>query len=134
MLKDRYTSKKDVIDYINSLKGYQGYVQFSDKKIRDCDIFQDFQDISLTLTDGFIYEAYFYNGTGSITIKQINECWLVDEIKDTPLDDTQSYTAIHNLKVRMAQIWEEEEDELCEKMKVKKLKKVVFAGFEKDKK
>ena len=30
----------------------------------------------------------------------------------------------------MAQIWEEVEDKECENMKVKKLKKVVFAGFE----
>lgn len=41
---------------------------------------------------------------------------------------------IDNLKVRMAQIWEEREDNLCEGMKVKKLKKVVFIGFEGDSK
>jgi len=38
------------------------------------------------------------------------------------------------LKIRMAQIWEPEPDELCEGMSVMKLKKVVFAGFEKDEK
>jgi CRISPR type III-associated protein (TIGR04423 family) len=31
----------------------------------------------------------------------------------------------------MAQIWEEENDPLCENMPVMKLKKVVFAGFRK---
>jgi CRISPR type III-associated protein (TIGR04423 family) len=33
----------------------------------------------------------------------------------------------------MAQIWREEPDELCEGMSVKKLQKVVFAGFEEKK-
>ena len=36
--------------------------------------------------------------------------------------------------VRMAQIWESKVDELCEKMEVMKLQKVVFAGFLVDKK
>jgi len=123
-------SKEELVAYINSLKAYQGYVQFSHRPIdKTKDIFID-RNPQVEDEDGFIYEAHFYNGKNSITIKQINKCWLVDEIKDTPLDDTQSYTAIHNLKVRMAQIWEATPDELCEGMKVKKLQKVVFAGFE----
>ena len=70
----------------------------------------------------------------SITIKQINNSWLVDEETSTSLDDTQIYLSgikDFNYKVEMAQIWEEENDNLCEGMKVKKLKKVVFAGFKK---
>jgi len=127
-------TKETIIDYINDLKSYQGYVQFSDTKIRECDIFKEFQDIKLTPTKGFIYEAHFYNGKDSITIKQVNDYWLVDEIKNTPLDDTQSYLSdIKGYKIKMAQIWEEVEDDLCEKMKVIKLQKVVFLGFEKEK-
>jgi CRISPR type III-associated protein (TIGR04423 family) len=38
---------------------------------------------------------------------------------------------IDTLKVKMAQVWEKEADALCEGMDVMKLKKVVFAGFEK---
>ncbi len=144
-------TREEIIDYINELKGYQGYVQFSDNKIRECDIFKDFQDIKLTMTKGFIYEAHLYNGKDSITIKQVNNSWLVDEIKNTLLDDTQIYHTKFSsevmasaslrssakaplpkeLKVRMAQIWEEVEDDLCAGMKVKKLQKVVFVGFEK---
>jgi CRISPR type III-associated protein (TIGR04423 family) len=83
-------------------------------------------------TNGFIYEAHFWNEAEkkSISIKQINSDWLVDEVENVPLTDTQTYYAINNLKVRMAQIWDDtEKDELCADMPVLKLKKVVFAGF-----
>ncbi len=128
-------NRNEIISYINELKGYQGYVQFSDRPIdKDKDIFRDFSDIQVEAKKGFIYEAHFYNGVDSITIKQINDSWLVDVTQNTPLDDTQTYIGIDNLKVKMAQIWEEVEDELCEGMKVKKIKKVVFVGFEGDSK
>jgi CRISPR type III-associated protein (TIGR04423 family) len=124
-------NKLEIIDYINSLKGYQGYVQFSDTKIRECDIFKEFQDINLTTTNGFIYEAHFYNGSDSIAIRQINNTFYINEENNVPLKDTQAYIGINNLKIKMAQIWDEKVDNLCEDMKVKKLSKVVFVGFEK---
>ena len=134
----RLDTKQKVIEYINDLKNYQGYVQFSDEKIRECDIFKKFQDIKLTPTDGFIYEAHFYNGKESIAIRQINDSWLVSitDISNIDDKDIQEYlTDIKefNYKVKMAQIWKEENDPLCENMKVKKLKKVVFAGFKGEK-
>lgn len=117
----------EIIDYINTLKGYQGYIQMSDCPIRD--IWKDYSDINFTPKSGFIYEAHFFNGKDSIAIKQINDCWLVDENKNIPLSDTQTYHGSHNSKIKMAQIWEAENDPLCENMPVLKLKKVVFAGF-----
>ena len=89
--------------------------------------------------DGFIYEAHFCNDKESVSIKQINNSWLVSktDISNISSSDMQEFiTDIEkfNYKAKMAQIWEEVEDELCENMKVKKLKKVVFAGFEGDKK
>ena len=140
-------TKEEIIEYINSLEDYRGYVQFSHRPInKEKDIFID-KDPKVENEDGFIYEAHFYNGKDTITIKQINEYWLVDETKDTPLSDIQSYYTKFSsasaslkggakapipktLRVKMAQIWEEEEDELCEGMKVKRLKTVIFAGFE----
>jgi len=131
-------NREEVINYINGLKGYEGYVQFSDSKIRECDIFKGFQDIELTPTKGFIYEAHFYNDKdkNSITIRQINDSWLVSttNISNIEKKDTQSYLSDikdFNYKIRMAQIWEAKPDDLCEGMEVKKLTKVVFAGFEK---
>ncbi len=139
--------KTEIEKYINNLVDYKGYIQYSNRPInKDRDIFIN-KDPKVEYKDGFIYEAHFYNGKDTITIKQINEYWLVDETKDTPLSDIQSYYTKFSsasasqkggakapipktLRVKMAQIWEEEEDELCEGMKVKRLKKVIFAGFE----
>lgn len=122
-------NKIQISEYINTLKGYQGYIQMSDCPIAD--IWETYSDISFTPTSGFVYEAHFFNGKDSIAIKQINDSWLVDESKNIPLTETNTYKAINGLKVKMAQIWEEESDPLCENMKVLKLKKVLFAGFSK---
>ncbi|MEA3228736.1 MAG: TIGR04423 family type III CRISPR-associated protein [Campylobacterota bacterium] len=127
-------NEKEIIQYINELKDYEGYVQFSHRPIdREKDIFPRSEDIDANdVRDGFIYEAHFYNSKDSITIKQVNNSWLVDKIENTPLDDTQIYLSDikeFNYKIKMAQIWKAKEDDLCAGMKVKKLKKVVFVGF-----
>ncbi len=126
-MESKYTDTETLIQDINKLKNYQGFVQFSDRRIED--VFEKFSDIKVEAKKGFVYEAHFYNGKDSITIKQINHYWLVDEIKNISLDDTQIYIGINNLKVKMAQIWEAQSDELCVGMEVMKLKKVVFVGF-----
>jgi CRISPR type III-associated protein (TIGR04423 family) len=139
ILDEKYTydDKNKLVEDMKQLQGYEGYIQFSDTKIRDCDIFQKSDAIATKLqtTNGFVYEAHFCNGTESIAIKQINDGWLVSttslsKVKNQQTD-IQTYHAINGLKVKMAQIWEVEEDEFCEDMKVLKLKKVVFAGFAK---
>lgn len=123
-------NQTEIIDYINTLKGYQGYIQMSDRPISD--IWTSYSDIYFTPQCGFVFEAYFFNGKDSIAIKQINDSWLVGEVKNIPLTDIQTYHAINKLKVKMAQIWEAENDPFCEDMLVLKLKKVVFAGFKGD--
>ncbi|NOQ32093.1 MAG: hypothetical protein GQ570_13330 [Helicobacteraceae bacterium] len=80
-------TKAEIIKYINELKGYQGYVQFSDRPIEN--IFREFNNISIDAKKGFVYEAHFYNGVDSITIKQVNESWLVDIEENTAIDNTQ---------------------------------------------
>jgi len=129
-------TKKEVINYINSLEGYEGYVQFSHRRIdRDKDICLAGEVKKVDeKEDGFIYEAHFCNGTESVQIRQVNDRWLVSTTDIVNTSETQDY--ISDIKefpynVIMAQIWEEKEDEFCEGMKVKKLTKVVFAGFEK---
>jgi len=133
-------SRTEIIEYINSLKAYEGYVQFSDTPLRECDVFEGYQDIQLTPTKGFVYEAHFYNGENSIMIRQQNAEWIVSKtsIVDVEKKDIEFY-ALEKTKylekvtsnwVKMAQIWEPEKDDLCENMEVMKLKKVVFAGFE----
>jgi len=123
-------NREEIENYINSLKGYEGYVQFSDRAIED--IWTQKSDITIDAKDGFVYEAHFSNGVEFIGIKQINSSWFVSktDISIISEKDTEIYYALER-NVKMAQIWEEEADELCEGMQVKKLKKVVFIGFEK---
>lgn len=128
MENKKYT-QQGIIDYINNLKGYQGYIQYSDRAIEN--IWTSYADICCDPKNGFVYEAHFFNGAYSIAIRQVNGDWLVDETKKVLFDDTQIYYAKGNHKVKMAQVWIDELDELCDDMLVKKLKKVVFAGFEK---
>ena len=128
-------TKTEVINYINSLDTYEGYVQFSHRPIdKNKDIFYDGKNVKVEDESGFIYEAHFCNGTNSIQIRQVNDSWLISEtdISHTNDEVTQEYiTDIENFpyKVKMAQIWESENDKFCEDMEVKRLKKVLFAGF-----
>jgi len=124
-------NRTEVIEYINGLKEYEGYVQFSHRPIDlERDLFPRANDIADE--KGFVYEAHFYKDNQSIMIRQINDSWIVSQT-DTTDAEFEFFHGISNLKIRMAQIWKPEPDELCEGMSVMKLKKVVFAGFEKDK-
>jgi len=127
--------KAEIIEYINTLKGYEGYVQFSHRKIeKDRDIFVG-RDPQVEDEEGFVYEAHFSNGDTSIVIKQINSNWQVSET-DLTMTNTQTYlTDIKDCpNILMAEIWTEKEDALCEGMKAQGLQKVVFAGFVGDRK
>ena len=128
--------KEEIVAYINrELQNYQGYVQFSHRPIdKKRDIFLG-GNIKVENEEGFIYEAHFCNGTHSIQIRQVNDSWLVSETDISGVNDIDTQTYISDIehfpyKVKMAQIWKIEKDALCENMEVKKLKKVVFAGFE----
>ncbi len=151
-MNSRYESNESLIEYIDTLKSYEGYVQFSDEPLRRCDIFEGLQDIKLTPTKGFVYEAHFCNGQNSIMIRQQNAEWVVSKTdivtEDEKIEIDFEYFALektallekdkeNKLKsnwVKMAQIWKSEADDLCDSMDVMKLQKVVFAGFLVDKK
>jgi len=124
-------NRREVIEYINELKEYEGYVQFSHRPIDlERDLFPRTTDIELDNQQSFVYEAHFCNGQESIMIRQQNADWVVSKT-DISSAEFETFHGIAGLKVNMAQIWEEKPDELCEGMKVNKLQKVVFAGFEK---
>lgn len=123
-------NREEVLVYINTLNGYEGYVQFSHRPI---DVKKDvFRNSNPKVEDeaGFVYEAHFSNGSESIAIRQQNDVWAVSRsnIEDA---EFETFDAIAGLKVKMAQIWKAESDFLCEGMEVMKLKKVVFVGFAK---
>ena len=152
-------TKAEIIEYIKNLEGYEGYVQFSHRRMSEKkDIFlNNDENKKVEDEEGFILEAHFYKEKEkeekkekeSIQIRQINSGWLVSKTDLTDKRDERderderdkrydiSYEIYlsdikdFNYKIKMAQIWEKEKDPLCEGMEVKKLKKVVFAGFEK---
>jgi CRISPR type III-associated protein (TIGR04423 family) len=129
-------NKSEIKNYVESLEGYQGYIQYSNRAIsKGKDIFVG-TNPKVEYEDGFIYEAHFCNGSKSVTIKQVNDNWLVSEtdISQVSKDDIQTYKSDiqdWDYDIKMAQIWQSEPDALCKSMNVKKLNKVVFAGFEK---
>jgi CRISPR type III-associated protein (TIGR04423 family) len=121
-------SNEKVIEYLNSLEGFEGFVRYSHRPIKSGDIFRG--EVKIKKEDGFIVEAFFCNGKKSIEIKQINNKWLLgefdlpDKIDNKDLDIFESRVAG---RVKMLQLWEEEE---VDGFLVKKLKNVVFFGFE----
>jgi CRISPR type III-associated protein (TIGR04423 family) len=145
-MKTRYNNeeKVELIKYINSLDGYRGYVQFSDRPLEQKDLFENTNPNVASGEKGFIYEAHFSNAQNSIMIRQQNAEWVVSEtiISDVKekdmeyfaLEKTTLLTSVKSNWVKMAQIWKSEADEFCDGMEVMKLQKVVFAGFEKEKK
>ncbi|QKF92725.1 TIGR04423 family type III CRISPR-associated protein [Campylobacter sp. CCUG 57310] len=134
-------TKDEILNYIKSLDGYEGYIQKLGSKISEDDIFFK-RGINVNLQPNeYIYEAHFFskNENKSILIRQINDSWIVDEVDLSKInlkneDNLQEFWSKFGLKIKMAQIWEEENDELCEGLPVFKLKKAVFAGFADDEK
>ncbi len=137
--KYSYDEQEMLIDYINSLSDYRGYVQFSHRALEAQDIFEDKAPNVAKDEKGFVYEAHFFNGKESIMIRQQNAEWVVSttliadvEEKDMNLYALEKTSHLEGVKsewVKMAQIWEAKADKLCEGMDVMKLQKVIFAGF-----
>ena len=123
-------NRTEIIEYINTLKGYAGYVQFSHRAIDiEKDVFEA-NDPQVEEEGGFIYEGHFSNGSESIAIRQLNDVWLVSKVGIAGLE-VETFHGIADLKINMVQVWESKTDELCEGMEVSRLEKVVFAGFAK---
>lgn len=129
-------TRDEIKKYIENLQGYEGYIQYSNRPLSYKDDIFIIETPKVEEKTGFIYEAHFCNGKQSIAIKQINDHWLISKTDISTIEEKDIQTYISdiegwNYKVKMAQVWEERSDELCESMNVMKLQKVVFAGFEK---
>lgn len=136
-------NRDEIFKYVNeNLQDYEGYIQLMGEKIsKEKHVFLSGGLAPGLAENELIYEAYFFSKSKnkSISIRQINDAWFVDEtdlssIKFDENDIKTFYSKFGDFKIKMAQIWTEENDELCEKMPVLKFKKAVFAGFVKDKK
>jgi len=124
-------SNEKVIEYLNSLEGFEGFVRYSHRPIKSGDIFKN--KINIKREEGFIVEAFFCNGKKSIEIKQVNDKWLLAEFdlpKKIDNKDVDVFESKVAGKVKMLQLWKKEE---LDGFLVKKLKNIVFFGFEGDK-
>lgn len=121
----------------NELQGeYVGYIQISDKKLEKSFVYQKPQKLEpLNLANSFVVEACFFDGKESIHIRQVNNEYKVtkvnlDEISDN-FKSIETFLSDGYGKVKIATIWEEQDDEFCNNYKVLKPTKQVFAGFKK---
>ncbi len=130
--------------YNNLIDKYEGYVQMSDSRIKSEHLFKTAQILpkweELHNEVNYILEMALFNPTSrqSILIRQQNSKWLVmdRELKQKEIDNSDSFFTLTEKtpKMKMAQIWEEEENEFCLDMQVLEPKYLLFAGFEKEKK
>lgn len=155
-------NKDEILKYVNeNLKGYEGYIQLMGEKIDEKHLFLAGERTPGLGEDELIYEAYFFDEKSkkSVSIRQINDAWFVDEtelgganldpkknpdIKEFHSKFKPEFSAkFKEVKIKMAQIWQDEKDEFCEVpqgngtlegLPVLKLQKIVFAGFVKDEK
>ena len=165
MAKDGLKMRKnrdEILKYVNeNLRDYEGYIQLMGKKIDKEQLFLAGERTPSLGEEELIYEAYFFNVNSkkSVSIRQINDGWFVDETElgGVNLDpeknpDVQEFYSkfkpdfsakFKDIKIKMAQIWQDEKDEFCEVLRedgtreslpVLKLQKIVFAGFVKDEK
>ena len=118
-------------------KHFEGYILLSDKEPLILDTPQILPDFdSLHNGRNFIVEAgLFCAGTNEcICIRQINNGFLFKRfcLNEYPHKDFENFIAINGKVARIAQIWEEVCDEVCENLPVLTHRFSVFAGFEKN--
>jgi len=75
----KFTTKEKIKNYLESLEGFDGYVQISNREFdKNKDIFIN-KKIQIDDKDGFIIEAAFSNENKSIIVNFINGEWIVSE-------------------------------------------------------
>jgi len=131
-------------EYYNNLSNdFEGYIQMSDEKLNK--VFEEKQALpkwdDIHNTKNFILESCLFDGDRSITIRQVNNGFM---ILDKNLSDfsegnitTQTFLTTGYSTLTIAQIWEEdddeddEDDENCMNLKVLKPTIQLFIGFNK---
>ena len=130
-------TQEELKDYYNGLNGkYQGYIQLSDRRIEQIFIEESILPKWEDLHNGvnYILELALFdtNSNKSILVRQANEKWIVLEkiLTDKEMNEADSfYTVLDGLQAKIAQIWQEEEDEFCLNLKTLVPRTLLFAGF-----
>ena len=127
--------------FYENLNGeFEGYIQMSDEKLDK--IFSSKQTLpsweDLHKNKNFIFEACFFDGDRSLTIRQINNAFVVIDEKlsnyENKTEEIFIAKSLENnmkLKAKITQIWEEKEDKNCENLQVLKATLLLFSGFTK---
>lgn len=127
--------------FYENLNGeFEGYIQMSDEKLDK--IFSLKQTLpsweDLHKNKNFIFEACFFDGDRSLTIRQINNAFVVIDEKlsnyENKTEEIFIAKSLENnmkLKAKITQIWEEKEDKNCENLQVLKATLLLFSGFTK---
>ncbi|TLT02800.1 TIGR04423 family type III CRISPR-associated protein [Aliarcobacter cibarius] len=129
---------EELKDFYKSLsKEFEGYIQMSDKKLNK--IFSSRQILPTweeLHKKNFILEACLFDGDRSVTIRQVNDKFLVIDEKISNFSNiskeffiAKSLEKDISLKAKFIQVWEEKEDVNCLNMKVLKPTIQLFAGF-----
>ena len=122
---------------------YDGYIWYSDKSEPEVFQSQDFEFDTDEIVNPFIIEGQLYDAQKrvSYSIKFVDGeyiCKTYENVsKDVANGDDIMLKIFHsnrmdNLKLQFLQYWKEEDDELCEGMKVLQPKELVFVGFVKE--
>lgn len=127
--------------FYENLNGeFEGYIQMSDEKLDK--IFSSKQTLpsweDLHKNKNFIFEACFFDGDRSLTIRQMNNAFVVIDEKlsnyENKTEEIFIAKSLENnmkLKAKITQIWEEKEDKNCENLQVLKATLLLFSGFTK---
>jgi CRISPR type III-associated protein (TIGR04423 family) len=127
--------------FYENLNGeFEGYIQMSDEKLDK--ILSSKQTLpsweDLHKNKNFIFEACFFDGDRSLTIRQINNAFVVIDEKlsnyENKTEEIFIAKSLENnmkLKAKITQIWEEKEDKNCENLQVLKATLLLFSGFTK---
>lgn len=132
-------TQEQLKDFYENLNGeFEGYIQMSneklDKILSSKQILPSWED--LYKNKNFIFEACFFDGDRSITIRQINNAFVVIDGKlsnyENKTEEIFIAKSLENnvkFKAKITQIWEEKEDENCENLQVLKPTLLLFSGF-----
>ena len=144
MIKSELLNKEELKKFYNNLREdvLVGYIQLSDSRITEDKLYLTPKILpewnNNTYKSNFIYEAAFFDEKSniSILIRQIDDKWLVNTVdfnkKDNKTEITEEFFIAkteNTPRVKMKNIWQEQEDELCNKFHVLKHVYSAFAGF-----
>jgi CRISPR type III-associated protein (TIGR04423 family) len=132
-------TRDELKSFYESLGEFEGYIQMSDEKLDKNKIFTKKQALpkyeKIHNEKNFIFEAMFFDGDRSISIRQFNDKFLVVDKNLSSFSNKTSQqflTQNDNIKIEITTIWEEEN--FYEELKTLKPIHQLFSGFKGDKK